>query len=80
MKIENLSKAIKLYENYQTLNNLLNVLHSDRYKIELSAINIEFGFYDQEHVVITPNSNLFNKIINIIEEKRDSIKDEIDKL
>ena len=80
MKLENLSKAVKLYENYQTLDNLLNVLYSDRYKIELSAINIEFRFYDQEHVVITPNSNLFNKIINIIEEKRDSIGDEIDKL
>ena len=75
----NLSKAIKLYENYQTLDNLLNVLYSDKYKIKISAIDIKFGFY-LERVVITPNSNLFNKIINIIEVERDSIGDEIDKL
>ena len=73
MKIENLSKAVKLYENYQTLDNLLNMLHSDKYKIKISVIDIEFGLYDRERVVITPNSNLFNKIINIIEVERDSI-------
>ena len=79
MKIENLLKTVKLYENYQTLDNLLNMLHSDKYKIKISAIDIKFGS-DRKHIVITPNSNLFNKIINIIEEKRDSIGDEIDKL
>ena len=69
-----------MYENYQTLDNLLNILHSDKYKIKISAINIESSLYDLERVVITPNSNLFNKIINIIKVERDSIGDEIDKL
>lgn len=80
MKKENLIKVVKLYENYQTLDNLLNILHSDKYKIKISAINIESSLYDLERVVITPNNNLFNKIINIIEVERDSIGDEIDKL
>lgn len=77
MKIENLSKAIKLYENYQALDNLLNVLRSNKCKIKISAINA--NLCDLEHITITPNSNLFNKIIDIIEVKRDSIGDEIDK-
>lgn len=79
MKKEKLIKVVELYENYQTLDNLLNMLHSDKYKIKISAIDAKFGF-DRKRVVITPNSNLFNKIINIIEVERDSIGDEIDKL
>lgn len=46
MKKENLIKVVKLYENYQILGNLLNILHSDKYKIKISAINIESSLYD----------------------------------
>lgn len=80
MKIENLSKAIKLYEDYQALDNLLNVIRSNKCNIKISAMNIELAFSDLEHITITPNNNLFNKIIDIIEVERDSIGDEIDKL
>ena len=51
------------------------MLHSDKYKIKISAIDAKFGL-NRERVVITPNSNL----INIIEVEKDSIGDEIDKL
>lgn len=78
MKIENLSKAIKLYENYQALDNLLNVIRSNKCNIKISAMNTELG--DLGHITITSNSDSFNKIIDIIRIKRDSIGDKIDKL
>lgn len=80
MKIENLSKAIKLYENYQALDNLLNVIRSNKCNIKISAMNTELGFCDLGHITITSNSDSFNKIIDIIRIKRDSIGDKIDKL
>lgn len=80
MKIENLSKAIKLYENYQALDNLLYVIRSNKCNIKISAMNAELGSCDLGHITITSNSDSFNKIIDIIRIKRDSIGDEIDKL
>lgn len=75
MKIENIGKAIKLQEDYLSLNNLLELLQSGKYKMKISA-----GLYDQNRIIITPNSDLFSNIINDIKLKINSLESEIEKL